>query len=43
MRAQGVIANDVAGLPQLAQIMDEVEGKAIVIVDQKDHGEMMAF
>ncbi len=41
--AQGVIANNVTRLPQLAQIMDKVEGKTIVIVDQKDHGEMMAF
>src|SRR3546814_5248772 len=40
-RGQRIVALDAHFGPQLDQIMDEVEGEAVVIVDDEDHGALL--
>lgn len=34
-----IVAADIHARPQIPQILDEVVGEAVVIVDEEDHGE----
>lgn len=43
LNSQGIVAAYITFSPEFTEIVNEIEGEAVIIVDQQDHDIMMAF